>query len=281
MIKEFWQERAEEKRKKKELKKQKRKQPKTKQERAYKIFGICLAFFLIFGSTFYTCRSMDGSLDGFSWDSLIGITDEIKIKLTQSVDKNDLIIDEQINLIHWDTCMHKLSDAGVDVVINDHLSEELLINITERPDSVLVLDYKSTGALIVEMLSLSTKGKDISLLEFIMYSSGDQVRIKTLMYVNLSAVALADNLPFVYISTDSSVEILDNSIVLLDTDFVVNNLSEEDNDEVIKVISKSSLLGLEYYTTTIIAEGINDFATYINSDVDIQGTKLVFTAKNI
>ena len=59
MIKEFWQERKENRQKQKELKKQKRKLPKTKEQRSYKIFGVCFTLFLIFGSIFYACRGLN------------------------------------------------------------------------------------------------------------------------------------------------------------------------------------------------------------------------------
>ena len=54
MIKDFWQERKDEKKRQKQLKKQNKKLPKTREQKAYKIFGVCFVLFLIFGSIFYT-----------------------------------------------------------------------------------------------------------------------------------------------------------------------------------------------------------------------------------
>ena len=275
MIREFWQERKEEKKRQKELKKQNKKNPKTKEQKAYKIFGVFFALFLIFGSIFYSCRGGSNS-DGYSWDSLIGITDEIKTKLKTSVSKETLITDEQINAIHWNTCMEKLTASGLDVVTEDRLDAEKLLSFSQAPDIPLQLESDTLGALLVQMLSIFNSSQDLTLIETVLYTSGEELRLKTLMYINLTSVTIAEKLPNVYLTTDSRVEILDNNLYLLDNNFQINNLNEEDNEEVLEVIEENSLLGLEYYTTKVIENNINNFGIYINCHVEISSTKIKY-----
>ena len=97
MIKDFWKDRKEEKKRLKELKNQNKKLPATREQRAYKIFGVCFAFFLIFGCIFKAC-SGSSDTSGFSWESIIGITDEMKDKLEAPVSKKDLLFDKQIDI---------------------------------------------------------------------------------------------------------------------------------------------------------------------------------------
>lgn len=279
MIKEFWQERKAEKLKQKQLKKENKKLPKTKEQKAYKIFGVFFALFLVFGSLFYSCRT--GSTDGgYSWDNLIGISDELKTKLSMPIDKQSLITNEQINAIHWGNCVEALAASGVNVVLDNKLNRESLLAMTERPSSPLILDSKSLGALVFELMSMNTVSKESTLIELIVYSDGGDIRVKTLMYVNLTAITLAESLPYVYLTTDSRMEILEDKIYLLDNSFKINNLSEDDNDEMLKIINENSLLGIEQFTTKRISGEINAFAMYINSDVEIRNTKVCYIGKS-
>ena len=269
MIKEFWQERAEQKRKEKELRKQNRKLPKTKEQRAYKVFGLLFALFLIFGSIFYACSGF-GDIDNYSWDKLIGITDEIKVSLSTEIKKSDLITNKELNDTDWQVCKEILITKGLgNLIVEDS------IDLSNK----ITLNYVNTGALASHLLELGSNGADIDLVELIIYQDGIQPMLKTLMYVDLSATVISSTLPYVFMTSVSRLEILDNKLYCLDTTIKINNLDEEKNAEVLEVLEKNAWLGLECYTNDLIVSHLNDFAEYIHAKCEIKGIDIQIIPK--
>jgi hypothetical protein len=99
------------------------------------------------------------------------------------------------------------------------------------------------------------------------------------MYIDLSTVVLSSTLPSVYITTISRIEILDNELCCLDTEIRINDFDEKKNNEVLSVLDKSSLLGVNYYTNELVIDKINLFADGIDSEIEISGIKLKFIEK--
>ena len=118
MIKEFWQERKEEKKKLKQLKKENKKLPKTKEQKAYKIFGFLFVIFIICGSISFACRGSGQNVD-YTWESVVGITDEMKTALTSKFDKAKLLTDP-IDAIDWGSTKEALTQAGLGDIIVDN-----------------------------------------------------------------------------------------------------------------------------------------------------------------
>ena len=66
----------------------------------------------------------------------------------------------------------------------------------------------------------------------------------------------------------------------LDPEIKINNLSEEKNKNVLKVLNDNCLFGLDYYTTERVCSQVNDFAEGISANVEIQGVSIKFGPKN-
>ena len=231
MIRDFWQERKDEKKRQKQLKKQNKKLPKTREQKAYKIFGVCFALFLIFGSMFYTCRGL-GDVDSYSWDSLIGLSADMKSKLSTSVDRTDLIMTKQLDAIDWSNCRDALNSAGVGgVILSDEINLEILTDKSVTLTSTLTLDSRT-------------------------------------------AVVIGNNLPFIYVTTTSVVNILNNDMYCMNSEFRINNFSEEDNEEVLAVIDDNALVDIGFYTNELIARQINTFSEGVNAIVRIKDGNL-------
>jgi hypothetical protein len=277
MIKEFWQERKEEKLKQKQLKKQNKKLPKTKEERAYKIFGLFFALFLIFGSVFTTCRSTDG-IEDYSWDILIGVSDEMKEKLSHPVDKQTLIQDKELSVVDWSECRDAISLSGLDVFTNEEFDLEKLLDESCKLENRITLKDNMVGALVTAFTG--TSSSDVKIIEVNIYQDGIVPMMTTLMYINLSKLVLSSTLPHVYMTTTSRLEIQNNKLYCLDTEIIINDFNEEDNEEALEILGKSSLLGLDYLTNELIAREINSFADVIKADVDISGVSIRFEPIN-
>ena len=274
MIREFWQDRKEEKKRLKELKKQNKKLPITKEQRAYKIFGIVFTLFLIFGVAFNICGSIKGTED-FSWDSLIGITDDMKVQLEQSVEKKDLLFDKQIDVVDWSYCKDLLIDAGVgDVIIDNKIDMLHLVEGTTSLASVIILDSRMLGALSQKMIESSLYGSDFELIEVSLQTIEGKLVLNSLFRVNLSAVVLGGELPSVFVTTTSTVEILNNKMYSLNSNCKINKLEESENIQLIETINKSSLSRLEFYTNELISRQINEFASSIGAKVRINNSNV-------
>lgn len=272
MIKEFWQERKEEKKRLKELKKLNRKLPTTKEQKAYKVFGVLLTLFLIFGSTFRACSGVS-EFENYSWDNLIGITDEMKNQLEQSVDKKDLIYEKQIDVVDWSYCKDSLVASGIDgVIIEDKINSLLLADKNVLLTSTLSLNSRTLGALAQKMLEGSVYNDDVELVEVVLSQEDDNLILKSLTRVNLTAVVVGDTLPSVYVRTTSTVQILNKQMYALNSYCLINNLEESENNELIELINNNSFSKLEFYTNELIARQINEFATGVSAKVRINNS---------
>ena len=274
MIKDFWKDRKEEKKRLKELKKQNKKLPASREQRAYKIFGVCFAFFLIFGCIFRAC-SGSSDTSGFSWEGIIGITDEMKDRLEAPVSKKDLLFDKQIDIVDWSYCKDILINSGVGSVIVDNQINMLdVVGKTVTITSPISLDSRMLGALSQKMIENSLYGGDVELVEVMLEMVDDKLIMKSLVRLNLSTVVLSNNLPSVYVTTTSTVHILNKEMFALDSSCRINNLEESDNDAIIELINKNSLSDIEFYTNELIARKINDFAEGVGAKVRINNSNI-------
>ena len=274
MIKDFWQERKDEKKRQKQLKKQNKKLPKTGEQKAYKIFGICFTLFLIFGSIFYTCRGV-GNVDDYSWDKLIGISEELKVKLATPVDRSDLITTRQLDAIDWSNCKDALNSAGVGgVVLLDEINLEILTDKTVTLTSTLTFDNRTFGALSQKMISTSVYSDTVELIETILTFENNTLSLTSLMCLDLTAVVIGNSLPSVYIRTTSVVNILNNDMYCMSSEYRINNFSDEDNEEALEIIDNNALVDIGFYTNELIAREINTFSEGVNAIVRINNGKL-------
>ena len=197
MIKEFWQERREEKKRLKEEKKSNRKSPKSKEQIAYKVFGILFALFLIFGSIGYSCTiSCSG---GYSWDDLIGVDDEISSALTQSVNVEELIPDGQLVEYDWSSCIAKLNNAKIDFVTDFDLDSKK-VESGASISSNLILTNRELGSLLSRYVNNSKRSRYLRLLSFKVYNDTDNYYIQSVIELNLKNY-MNSNLPNIYLTS--------------------------------------------------------------------------------
>jgi len=279
MIKEFWNERKEEKKQAKLIKKESKKNPKSRQERAYKIFGICFAFFLIFGSIFFSCRNL-GSGDDYSWSDLSGISDELKVKLTESVDVDELIVNKSLSESDWDLCKQDLINAGILEIIKDNtIDYERLLSENTQIDTEITFNNGNIGALSNELIKISGYSNQLNIIETILFVSENELYLKSLVFLDLNAVIIGGELPKVYVTTISSVHILNNKIYCMNSQIKLNRLNEEDNENLLKIIKNNAFYDIESYTNQLIANQLNIFAKGVNAKFTDLGLELKLVKK--
>jgi len=71
-----------------------------------------------------------------------------------------------------------------------------------------------------------------------------------------------------------------NILYCLDTTLQINDFNAEENAEIIDVLKKTSLVGLDYMSNELIARQINSFAKYIKANIGIKGLNIEFLPKN-
>ena len=262
MIKEFWQERKNEKKRLKEEKKNNRKSPKTKEQIAYKVFGILFSLFLIFGSIGYSCTiSCSG---GYSWDDLIGVNDEISLALSQSVNIEELIPDGQLAEYDWSSCIAKLNDAKIDFVTDFNLDSKK-VDVGATIESNLNLTNRELGALLSRYVSNSNRSSYLSLLDFKVYNDQDNYYIQSVIELNLKKY-MNSNLPNIYLTSISLVSTYDRRVYVSNTSIVINQLQTDMNKKVLDVLG-NNIVDIDILTNELLITYINSFATSIKANV--------------
>ena len=275
MIKEFWQERKEEKKRLKAEKKANRKNPKTREQIAYKICGVIFALFIIFGSLGYSCKMTCYSSD-YSWDSLIGITDDVVSALSEPVDESILLPNGKINEVDWSLCIESLNNCGIDIVTDFSLDEEKIQSDTKITEN-LNLTNRQLGALIKEYIKKSNKSEYVTLLDFNVNLLEQQYYMDSIVKFSLKNY-IGSSLPDIYIATHSTVTIYDKKIYVGSSELVVNNLPEDKNAKVLEVLN-GSIINLSMYTNELAITSINSFATSISADVALENEIVLFKSK--
>ena len=275
MIKEFWQERKEEKRRQKEQKKAEKK-TKSGEQLYYKICGIILAIIVIVGP--FACSiGGGGDLDGYEWENVLGITDEMKEKLSAPIDKSVLVTTRALNSADELELEQTLKDVGLESLIssNEDVDDNANFALTEE----LVLKSNLVGVLANEFLEVTSYSGEIFVIELIIYEDDDKTMLKSLMQVNLSKVIAGANLPYVYITTISRIKTLDGTLASIGGELVINDFDKEFNNEVLKVLDTASLVGMSKYTNDLIVQQINMFATLVDAKIDLTTINMKFVSK--
>ena len=278
MIKEFWQERREEKKRLKQLKKENKKLPKTREQKAYKVFGVLFVLFMIFGSIGFACRGGGEDVD-YSWENVVGITDEMKTQLTARVDKNTLVT-SPIDAIDWGMAKDELGKVGLDgIIVDNNISTELLLEGTQSINGNMVCSYNVIGAIVDRLIESDDYAEYIELLQVTIMEDGSDIYLESVMSLDLSLLVYETALPIVYVKSTSMLDVLDNELSALGTKIRINNIDEELNDEIVDTINENSYFDISFFTNTLIVNEINNFAEYVNAKIQLQGTKVILAKK--
>jgi len=146
--------------------------------------------------------------------------------------------------------------------------------------SNLSLKQNLFGALASELIESDDIDNEVELIEVVFFQDGTELMMKSLMNVSLSSVVVSSTLPKVYLLTTSRLDIQYNKLYCLDTTLQINDFNAEENAEIIDVLKKTSLVGLDYMSNELIARQINSFAKYIKANIGIKGLNIEFLPKN-
>lgn len=258
----FLKEEKEERKKRRQLQKQQKKGNKTPEQKRMRLYAFITGFLIVFGVVFYTCRNTGG----YSWNNIIGITDEMIVELEKEVDENELFPNGKITDIDWNSCDQVLKSAGVDFDSDEDFSITSSFTLTDR----------QLGALSKKLLvSIDTTIiKSISDLE--LYAIGNKIYLRSVVNINLSDIIMGTKLPYVYLTTTSHIELLSNSLTCMTNKIKINNLSEELNEELLSVLDDNSNTNLESIGNEIICTLITVFGSSFGSEMILNHGQIQF-----
>lgn len=273
MIREFWQERREEKRRQKELRKSQKK-IKGGDYLYYKICGIILAIIVIVGP--FACTMGDvGDIDNYDWNSALGISEEMQQRLSQPIDVSTLITTSAINSADEVELNETLVRAGLENFVVP--SEKIDENDTFTLNDELVLKPNLAGVLVNAFLKEGLYGDSVEVIEIIIYKDNSYTMLRTLMKVDLSQIVMGDNLPYVYCTTVSRITTIDGRLTSIGERVNINDYDEDFNEELLTTLNSLSLVGVSSYTNELVVSQINMFATITQSRIDVSNVNIRFS----
>lgn len=260
----------EEKEARKERKLQKKlnkKSPLTKEQKYYKIAGVIVGILVTFGAILYSCNAMAG--DGYEWTDLVGITDEMIEELEKPVDENLLFSNGKLSVNDLNSCKAILDDAGANVLDN---KEEVIATKS------FTLNSKEVGALAKQ--TLLEGGSTLDILDFEIYYENDCYYEKSIVKINLKEVVEGEDLPTIYLQSTSKIDILGESICILDTKYKINMIEEDINNSIIELLEKYSKFTDQITGNDMINMVINLFATNVGTKINLQDNGIEFKVKS-
>lgn len=267
MIREFWREAREERKEQKRLRKESKKRKLTGEQKAYRVFGILLTIFLIFGSFFYACRGWkDADLSGLKWNEVLKIDDDIVEGLNVPIDTNLLYVDGKIENSDLVSMQNKWVLAGGDEAVikgeNSEADENALFI-----SSKLTLTDKELGAFCRD----SNEGisSAIEILNLKIYEENGEYYLTSLVYCKLGGVIGISDFPNVYLKSVAEVKKLENQLVALSTSVYINQLDERLNEKLVDKIELVAKGKLKTACTDLIVSYINTIYVFMNADMKL------------
>ena len=271
LVGDFWKEQREESKKKKQLRKQNKKQKLTGEQKAYKIFGVFFALFLIFGSFFYTCRGT-GDVGDVSIISLMGIDDEIIELLNKDVDTNLLLPNGRIGSTDYANLQEILSNSGIDLYTDGEYDEEKISNVTLSGDCTLI--GKNIGAFVNTYSTFEINYMTIYDVE--MYELDGDIFCKSVALFNLSSLYNDNSLGNIFVTNVSIYDILDGTISSIANVGRINTLNDKENDKVIETLNRNILYDFNNCVNLAIANNISSFSTILGCQLCLETNGITF-----
>lgn len=264
-LKEFLHEQKLERKAMRAERKASKKYPKTTREKIYKIAGILFLIFVVAGCLIYSCSGMPS---GYDWNSIIGITDEVKDKLEKTFDLN-LILEENEKIIDSDltSLTYKFSSAGVD--FEDYNSEQ-------TPTKTISLNSREVGAMTNKITKEINSEQKYSILSLKFYYdiANDCIFQKSVAKVDLGKY-FDSTLPIIYITCKSKCEIQNKNLTILNYSAKINDFNEDESDEIFQILNKNtSLVDFKKIIN-------NDIAVIVNLINNLFKTTLTLESDNI
>jgi hypothetical protein len=216
----------------------------------------------------------------YDWNSIIGITEEMITVLEPPVYESQVVTDK-LDVLDWSECRDKLLSKGFEFIVDNAIDKDLYDDNGKVLDSSLFLKGNEVGALVKEISRAKSTSMADNLLQFEIYSDGDDYYLTTILIVDLKGVVLSDNLPKVYIRTTSTLRILNNQVASLNPEFQINTIEEKLNEKIVDTLEDSALLGLHKSTNESVVSVINGFVSRIYCGVGLASNGLEFVVKSI
>ena len=132
------------------------------------------------------------------------------------------------------------------------------------------------GALSKKLLADVGNSKDITICDMEFYSIGANNYEKTIVIMDLSKVINGTNLPSVYLTTISRIEVLNNSLICLSTEMIINEIGKDLNDSIIEILNKASYNQFTKSTNESINYMLNLFAESICAEMIVSHGEVEF-----
>ena len=264
-------------RKQRKLEKKNKKKKLTRDQKNHKIFGILLGFFVLFGCFFTACSKMSCSGE-FAWNDLVGISDETISELQEYCDESEIVFENRINQNDWLECIEILKKSGVDVFNGDDIDEEKLKENTFSPID-FTLNGSQIGALYNNLLYIYNYSSQFEVVNFKINGNLNSNRkgvLDSVVFINLTEILGVENLPSVYVKSNSNIEILDEKLVTLDTEIQINKLSETAMNEILEFLEKTSLNSISNMGNDMVNSCIGVFAESLGMKIKIVNNGVQF-----
>lgn len=282
-IKDIWNEVKQDRINKKEEKKQQKlakKKRRTGEQKAYIVFWVFFIFFIVGSCVFSSCQMLscsNFSCDNYNFASLVGISEETIAEIQKDVNKNDVLIDNEIAYADWLKCVVTFNNANLDIITKNKLDNEKLSGDLTFED--FLLTGREIGALYSNLSEIYSTEKNIQILNVnILGEVGNNNKgvIESVVYMSLSNLLGVSNLPNVFVYAKSAIQIIQDKIIILESDIKINNLSEKAQGEINAFLASDKLTGLKNTSNNLICSMMSDFAKLFNGNISIESNGLKF-----
>ena len=282
-IKDIWDEVQEDRKNKKELKKQQKlnkKKSRTGEQKAYIIFWVVFIIFIVFSCVFSSCSML--SCSGFScemynFSALIGISDETIEELKKDVNKNDVMICDEIAFADWLKCVATFNNSNLDIITKNNLDKDKLNGELSSQD--FILKGSEIGALYNKLTDVYASEKNIDVLNLQIVGDIDDPNkgiMESVVLMNLSDLLGVGNLPQIYLYTKSEVQILQDNLAILDSEIKINNISDNAQEEIEKFMANKDLDSLINISNETICDTMQSFAKLFDCKINIASNGFKF-----
>lgn len=263
-LKEFLKEERDARKDRRQQEKILRKKHKSPEQKRYVIFSIIFTIIIICSFFLFYCT---GNNDPYDWNSVIGITNEMKTNLTKEFDENTLYFSNKLDNSDLDKLNQNLQNVGI-------RTDESLDTTNFAGD--LILTDREIGAFAVQMNdSLGATLNEICAIQI--YMVGEVFYEKSLVKINLTSMSLGNDLPSIYLTTTSKIEVLSKTLSILQSSAIINNLTQSESDEILTVLNNNTSRNLKSYANEVINSYINLLCTSLDTDMELLDGAIKYT----
>ena len=283
-LKDLWQEVKQDRIDKKEQKKQQKIEKKksvTGEQKAYRIMWAIFIVVITVLCFTTSCRAMSCSSENFNWAGLVGISTETIEEIKADVKSEDVLFETEIGRADWMKTIVRFQNANLNICSKNNIDKEKLDNI-ETEEFDLFLNGKELGALfsnLVEVYEMQNK-IDLKNLKITGDINNSNLGVlESVSIVNLSDVLGVSRLPSVYLYTKSEFQVLQDKLVILDSEIKINNLSQNAMNEINNFIVNNKLEDVKDLANFTVCDVLNSFANMLDAEMSIGSNGLSFVKR--